>query len=598
MSMRTSSILEYASLIAPALSNQSGFLLWHLSEDGNLSHQTIIPPRLGLPSNPAPKLTFGPFIQRPEQGVSEVVWETDILSDSVVTYGLRDQLEFRVSSSLLTKHHALRLQGLSAERRYRYRIQSANRDIADGSFFSLVPPPSSDSESFRFVVFGDSRGNEVEKPSENARKVATLIESLDPQFMIHTGDLVPLGAHNEYASHFFEPFGATVSRIPFFPAIGNHETYRAKAQAYLDIFNLPKNGSDPERYYSFDIANAHFVALDTETSPYESGSQQVLWLESDLKSVDKRWRFAFFHRPSYCADYVNPSDNSHASDLVARNSFEPLFEKYGVQLAFGGHTHGYQRTKAIRDYYPEKDGTVHVVTAGGGAYMKPLASNESFIEFASSYAYHAVLVEGTRDHLLVRAIDVNGSMFDSFVISQTDDGEHWNSNSLDWSVLENKVKNPGFERGDDVPWYWNTYWFPKDFTVFKNVEQEGTGLNSSLRVDFDTHSGFDVRQTVGGLKSGALYALRGRIRAEEIKYGAFLEVHDVDKTENSLIVRTNTIRGTSDWKTVEAIFQLPDGLTDVGLSLRAGARHDLPLSKERVWFDDCELIELAPPLRR
>ena len=107
--------------------------------------------------------------------------------------------------------------------------------------------------------------------------VADRMVALDPQFVLHTGDVVyPDGQADGYDPFFFQPYQALARRAPIFPTLGNHDYSSRAGQPYLDAFYLPHNNpANTERYYSFDWGNAHFTALDFNTGP---DADQLAWL--------------------------------------------------------------------------------------------------------------------------------------------------------------------------------------------------------------------------------------------------------------------------------------------------------------------------------
>ena len=49
-----------------------------------------------------------------------------------------------------------------------------------------------------------------------------------------------------------------------------------------------------------------------------------------------------------------------------RKTYEPLFKKYGVDVAFSGHDHAYDRSFPTFDNAPDLDcGTTHLCVGGG-----------------------------------------------------------------------------------------------------------------------------------------------------------------------------------------------------------------------------------------
>jgi hypothetical protein len=109
------------------------------------------------------------------------------------------------------------------------------------------------------------------------------------------------------------------------------------------------------RWYSFDYAQVHFIAVDTEVgyphSPEGPGTpmnggpfgDQLAWLEADLKkAVANRaqvpWILVAGHRP-----YYSSTGESGVWD-PSRPAFEPLFLKYNVDIVYWGHVHWYERS--------------------------------------------------------------------------------------------------------------------------------------------------------------------------------------------------------------------------------------------------------------
>ena len=129
---------------------------------------------------------------------------------------------------------------------------------------------------------------------------------------------------------------------------------RYQSETYCCL-NGTNSASYPSAWYAFDAGNARFYVLDAAwansnvgtTDVYENdydyhwapGTPQYQWLENDLATNPRTLKFAFFHYPIY-------SDNAtRASDpyLQGPDSLEGLLSRYGVDLAFNGHAHTYQR---------------------------------------------------------------------------------------------------------------------------------------------------------------------------------------------------------------------------------------------------------------
>jgi Big-like domain-containing protein/calcineurin-like phosphoesterase family protein len=172
--------------------------------------------------------------------------------------------------------------------------------------------------------------------------------------------------------------------------IGNHEdSPNEDLDAYMSDFGLNK------QFYSFTKNYVHFVVMATEI-PYKSGSDQYKFVANDLSkaSTDKNvdWIVVFMHRIMYTSP-TSCSECEALSDL--RETYHPLFDKYGVDLVLQGHAHDYQRSYPLQyDQKDEKDpivtdknsekyndpkGEIYAIVGTGGEDFHALKSESSFI---------------------------------------------------------------------------------------------------------------------------------------------------------------------------------------------------------------------------
>ena len=192
------------------------------------------------------------------------------------------------------------------------------------------------------VVYGDSRSGH-----QAHRAVVSGIMTVNPSAVYHTGDLVNDGRLEADWDTFNLITAPIREAFDFYPALGNHEH---DDSLYYNNFELPGN----ERWYSVTEDNIHFIILDSN-SPSHDSSEQYLWLENHLMTLGDSISFtaAVFHHPPY-------STGPHVEDEKnLRDTFVPLFEKYGVDIVFNGHDHCYERSFVNGIYY--------IVAGGGGA---------------------------------------------------------------------------------------------------------------------------------------------------------------------------------------------------------------------------------------
>ena len=167
----------------------------------------------------------------------------------------------------------------------------------------------------------------------------------DCEELDYTTGLCPLGQKN--FTDFMNRYGKTMPSA--FASSSSNSAAQANAAAAQKL-------SNPPFWYSFEYGMAHIVMFDTETDfpnapdapggseglnggPFGAPNQQIEFLNADLASVDRTvtpWLIVAGHRPWY---------TTSGGDTCApcQTAFEPLFYKYGVDLAIFGHVHNSQR---------------------------------------------------------------------------------------------------------------------------------------------------------------------------------------------------------------------------------------------------------------
>ena len=296
---------------------------------------------------------------------------------------------------------------------YCYRVFLGGTDLlgSDPSpvFFTQVPAGSS--EPFTFAVIGDWGSVDGNGNNPDQANLLAQLAASGARFALTTGDNVyPSGSQTNYGdlvqtgssvSAMFGPqFWARVgASMPLFPAIGNHGFNRSDAN-HPHFLNWPQdravatsggryqkdtyccvNGTTsaiyPSAWYAFDAGVARFYVLqdawadgnvgtaDVYANDYASqwtpDRAQYQWLANDLATHPGGIKFAFFHYPPY-------SDNKHESAdtyLQGLDSLEGLLSQNGVNIAFNGHAHMYQRNAALQPPL-----LVTVLTGGGGATLE------------------------------------------------------------------------------------------------------------------------------------------------------------------------------------------------------------------------------------
>ncbi len=244
--------------------------------------------------------------------------------------------------------------------------------------------------AFSFVVFGDTHppADDCLSPlaTPELRAFPLAIKGLDPDFLLHVGDLVDMGRVPGAYDQFERCYSLLLQSFPLFPTAGNHDvdwnlgapSYRRYLERQLFTLNPAVGGrgyplafpltyrDDPARYsddpkkpvygggklpsgftfktyYAFRHRNAYFISFE-QTTRWEINTPRP-WVEAQLKKARStpgvRHLFVYMHSPMYST--FKEELGSGDSLLPMRQPYEALFRKYDVTMVFSGHIHAYDR---------------------------------------------------------------------------------------------------------------------------------------------------------------------------------------------------------------------------------------------------------------
>jgi predicted MPP superfamily phosphohydrolase len=144
-------------------------------------------------------------------------------------------------------------------------------------------------------------------------------------------------------------------------AIADHDAVSSSLlNQYLKHFNLT------QQYYSFNYQNMHFTVLSEEV-PNEADSEQYKFINEDLAAASSNssidWIIVMNHEPMY----TSPYKEWNGMDLSLIEAYQPVFDKYKVDLVLSGDIHNYQRSFPLR-YDPlrhyDTSNPANAITAG------------------------------------------------------------------------------------------------------------------------------------------------------------------------------------------------------------------------------------------
>jgi len=330
----------------------------------------------------------------------------------------------------LAHHHSVVFTDLRPNTLYAYRVAGAGT----WSEWFQFRTASTTFTPFSFLYFGDAQNAVKSHFSRTIRQAA--LDLPDARLMIFAGDLVNLreGSHDDEWGEWFEAGGWLHGMVPSLPAPGNHEyideidaegrEWRVLAAHWPAQFTLPENGPEgmEETVYYVDYQGVRFIALNSVEAVYDEApdrvAHQARWLESVLRDNPNRWTVVTFHHPvlSVARGRDNPTLQEH---------WQPLFERYGVDLVLQGHDHAYGRGSNMGEgtlAWSGHTGTLYVVSVAGPKMY--FASDEARYVFdrvgEDTQLYQTIRVEW--DRLVYESRTTTGSLYDAFELHKTDGG--------------------------------------------------------------------------------------------------------------------------------------------------------------------------------
>ena len=315
-------------------------------------------------------------------------------------------------------HYEAEITGLTPGTRYLYRVGGSG-GWSEGRTFMTAEP---ENDSFSFVFFGDIQVT-ADAEAEYAMWGALAKEAYervpDMAFGLFAGDIVESGISLAQFDSFAKNAAPVFGSVPVMPTNGNHESnfIGGKPQMYLDYFALPQNGPEgfTEEFYSFDYADCHVTVLNSwvfsgeQPLDEEDYARINAWIENDLRSSNATWKIILMHHPAYAVH------NDGVANTV-RREWAPLFERFGVSLAFVGHQHVYSRSYPMRDGEVDfENGVTYIMGNSGQKFYSSADGRYSERVLYDVATYQLVRIDG--NELTVQTYDIDGNELDYWTAS-------------------------------------------------------------------------------------------------------------------------------------------------------------------------------------
>lgn len=350
---------------------------------------------IGHDANPG--VHRGPYLQSAGPNGITVCWYTDVPSSTRVRYGPSPaELTSTYEVATPVMQHEAVISGLQPGTTYYYAIGTSSQDLAGGDathFFKTSPEQGSE-QPLRIWVTGDNGSGFPAQTSVRNAYNNFIAGSPKADTWLMLGDNVYIhGRETEYyIAMFRNMYEGILRNTTLWPSPGNHDYYVSDMNGltntgpYFRIFAPPTQGqcggvaSNTEAYYSYDVGNVHFVALDSYGLSRAANGPMATWLHADLAwaRANAKWTIAYWHHPPYSKGGHDSDSPGESTEM--RANIGPILEQYGTDMVFLGHSHCYERSYLIDGHYGTS-GTFNAGTHGidmtsgrigaPHAYMKP-----------------------------------------------------------------------------------------------------------------------------------------------------------------------------------------------------------------------------------
>lgn len=348
-----------------------------------------------------------------------------------------EQMPFPFSDRIINR---VELTGLDANTEYRFRFDE------NSVYRKFRTMPDNAYQPIRFAAGGDVRHSQSQMERTNLQAM-----KYNPDFIIWGGDLAYADGLEDRLNRWYEFMESMMNTlktengriVPVLVGIGNHEVIGGQynsderrerenmpaytqtdesremiAPYFYQLFAFPGQPG----YGVIDFGDyMSVILLDTEhTNPI--AGEQTEWLESVLAEREHIPHiFPHYHIPGY------PSVRSYDSGrhYRIRDHWVPLFEKYGVKVAFENHDHAYKRTFPLLDGKIDPNGIVYIGDGAWGVSTRPIGGGHDpeewfyhgvdpwYLDRASSER-HLILgtIHGPHQHYLM--INEDGNIIDEY----------------------------------------------------------------------------------------------------------------------------------------------------------------------------------------
>lgn len=268
-------------------------------------------------------------------------------------------------------------------------------------------------DHFRFIYIGDIQDT-IGGTVKNLFASINRCEK-DAAFWIFGGDVVER-PQDRYWNEYFTSMNSISQTKPVIACPGNHEYYKG-ISVKLDerfIYNfsyLLDNQSDGHAVFDIHYGNSAIITLDSNRDIWTLFSQRR-WLKQALqKAQDAKWKIVVLHHPLY-------SVGGKFRHFFIFHLFNPLIQKYGVDIVLQGHEHCYARMITKNKNNAATTPLYLISHASPKDYR--INFDKKYDRFGNGLRFYQT-VDLSVDTLSLKTYTENSELYDNICIVKTDD---------------------------------------------------------------------------------------------------------------------------------------------------------------------------------
>lgn len=312
------------------------------------------------------------------------------------------------------------LTGLKPDSSYQYRISS------EGVTYLFRTMPANNTSKIVFVEGGDMYHDDL----ESMERISRVAAAQNPHFAVIGGDLAYSAGRGiagedterwiiwlkSWKKMMVTPDGHT---IPMLPAIGNHEVdggyYQRPDRAKLFYTSFPLPQGVAFRVLDFGNYLSLFLLDSGHTAPVKGFQRD--WLKKNLSARSRvPLKFAVYHIPAYPS--IRRFENKDS--LSIREAWVPVFDEFGLTVAFEHHDHDYKRTLRLKNNKPDPQGTLYMGDGCWGIKHPRINPQDRWYLVTHRPVRHFLMVIMENNRYTIKAVNELGEVFDE-VSSTTPD---------------------------------------------------------------------------------------------------------------------------------------------------------------------------------